>query len=92
MDRRTFIGNFGGGLLALPLTARAQKSATPVIGFLSGATRAQWTANVAGFRQGLNEAGYEGEGTSGSNFAGRRVTMNDFPPSQPTLFAVESPS
>jgi len=59
MDRRTFIGSFGGGLLALPLAARAQKSATPVIGFLSGASRAQWTANVAGFRQGLNETGYE---------------------------------
>ena len=59
MDRRTFIGSAAGGLLALPVAARAQKSATPVIGFLSGATRAQWTGNVAGFRQGLNEAGYE---------------------------------
>src|SRR5271165_2714618 len=58
MDRRTFIGNVAGGLLAAPLAARAQKPATPVIGFLSLASPAQWTANVAGFRQGLNETGY----------------------------------
>ncbi len=58
MDRRTFIGAFAGGLLAVPLAARAQKPATPVIGFLSSASPIQWTTYVAGFRQGLNEAGY----------------------------------
>src|SRR5260370_31172028 len=58
MDRRTFIGAFAGGLVAVPLAARAQKPATPVIGFLSSASPIQWTTYVAGFRQGLNEAGY----------------------------------
>ena len=58
MDRRTFIGRTVGGLLAAPLAARAQKSATPVIGFLSSASPAQWTSFVAAFRQGLNEGGY----------------------------------
>jgi putative tryptophan/tyrosine transport system substrate-binding protein len=58
MDRRTFIGRVAGGLLAVPLAARAQKSTIPVIGFLSAALPAQWTPFVAAFRQGLNEAGY----------------------------------
>ena len=58
MDRRRFVGSVAGGLLAVPLAARAQKSATPVIGFLSSASPAQWTRNVVAFRQGLNEAGY----------------------------------
>jgi putative tryptophan/tyrosine transport system substrate-binding protein len=58
MDRRTFIGSVAGGLLVAPLAARAQKSGIPVIGFLCSASPAQWTANVAGFRQGLSDAGY----------------------------------
>jgi len=58
MNRRTFIGNVVVGLLAVPLAARAQKPAMPVIGFLSLASPAQWTRYVAGFRQGLNQAGY----------------------------------
>ena len=58
MDRRTFIGGVASGLLAVPLAVRAQKSTTPVIGFLSSASPAQWTRNVVAFRQGLNEAGY----------------------------------
>jgi len=58
MDRRTFIGRTVGGLLAAPLAARAQKSPTPVIGFLSSASLAQWTSFVAAFRQGLKEVGY----------------------------------
>ena len=58
MDRRTFIGGVASGLLAVPLTARAQKLAIPVIGFLSAASPAQWTPFVAAFRHGLNEAGF----------------------------------
>jgi hypothetical protein len=34
MDRRAFIGRVAGGVLAAPLAARAQKSASPVIGYL----------------------------------------------------------
>jgi putative tryptophan/tyrosine transport system substrate-binding protein len=58
MDRRTFIGSVVGGLLVVPLAARAQQPAMPVIGFLSLASPGPWTRYVAGFRQGLNEAGY----------------------------------
>ena len=58
MDRRTFIGSVGGGLLAVPLAARSQKSAIPVIGFLCVASSGPWAPFVAAFRQGLNEGGY----------------------------------
>ena len=58
MDRRTFIGSVASGLLAAPLAARAQKSASPVIGFLGSASLAQWASFIAAFRQGLSETGY----------------------------------
>ena len=56
MDRRKFVGTVAGGLLVAPLTARTQL-ALPVIGFLCSGSPEQWTRNVAGFQQGLNEAG-----------------------------------
>ena len=58
MDRRTFIGRAAGGLLAVSLVARAQKSAIPMIGFLGSASPAQSAPFVAAFRKGLNETGY----------------------------------
>jgi putative tryptophan/tyrosine transport system substrate-binding protein len=59
MDRRTFIGSVAGGLLAAPLAARAQKTATAVIGYLSaGSPNFLPSGAVAAVRQGLNETGY----------------------------------
>jgi putative tryptophan/tyrosine transport system substrate-binding protein len=46
------------GLLAGPLAADAQQRGLPVIGFLSSASPDTIAHLVAGFRQGLNEAGY----------------------------------
>jgi putative ABC transport system substrate-binding protein len=42
----------------LPLAARAQQSAMPVIGVLHGVSAAQWTDRMAGFHRGLGEAGF----------------------------------
>ena len=58
MDRRTFIGSVAIGLLVVPVVARAQQPAMPVIGFLGSASPAQWSPFVAAFRKGLNEVGY----------------------------------
>src|SRR6266581_2407332 len=58
MDRRRFVGSVAGGLLAVPLAARAQHPAMPVIGYLNGASAAQFPHLLAGFRKGLSETGY----------------------------------
>ncbi len=49
---------FGAGGLVAPLIANAQQPAIPVIGFLSSRSPSESTSLVAGFRQGLSEAGY----------------------------------
>ena len=58
MDRRAFIGRIAGGVLAVPLATRAQTLSMPVIGFLGSASPAPYAPYLAGFRRGLNEAGY----------------------------------
>jgi putative ABC transport system substrate-binding protein len=59
MRRRDFIAALSGAA-ALPLTARAQQPAMPVIGFLASVS-----TNEEFFRQGLKEAGFvEGENVS----------------------------
>jgi putative ABC transport system substrate-binding protein len=65
MDRRAFIGSVAGGLLAVPLTVRAQQPAMPVIGYLNGASAAEFPHLVAAFHKGLIETGY----TEGRNVA-----------------------
>ena len=59
MRRREFIVAFGSAAAAWPIIARAQQSTMPTIGFLSSRSAGDSLGEVAAFRQGLTESGYD---------------------------------
>jgi putative ABC transport system substrate-binding protein len=60
MRRREFIILLAGSAASMPLEARAQHPpAMPVVGFLDGGSPRERTQQVASFRKGLAEGGYQ---------------------------------
>src|SRR5712672_3607909 len=58
MNRRKLIALLGGASVAWPFAARAQQPAMPVIGFLHSASLEPNAKRLAGFRRGLQQAGF----------------------------------
>jgi ABC-type uncharacterized transport system substrate-binding protein len=64
MTRRQFMTLLGGAAVALPLRARAQQPAIPVIGYLNNGSPESDVPRLTGLRRGLNQTGY----VEGRNF------------------------
>src|SRR3974390_3248407 len=57
--RRKLLAALSGAAAAWPLAVGAQQAAMPVVGFLDAGSTAERTQQVAAFRKGLAEGGYQ---------------------------------
>src|SRR3974377_965804 len=76
LKRREFITLLGGAA-AWPLASRAQ-AAMPVVGFLDAGSAAERTQQVAAFRKGLAEGGYQDGQNVALEFAWAEGQYNRF--------------
>src|SRR5438067_5511738 len=58
MRRRDFLGVLSGAAAGMPLLARAQQPALPVVGFVRDGSADASARFMADFRKGLSETGY----------------------------------
>src|SRR5262245_40425441 len=58
MDRRRFVGSVAGGLLVVPLAARAQQPAIPVLGFVRLTSLDETREYLAALHRGLGDTAY----------------------------------
>jgi hypothetical protein len=77
MRRREFIGLAAGSVMTWPLSAHAQTSTMPVVGFLSSLSPLERTLVMPAFHQGLKKRVSSKVATSRSNIVGRKVGTSD---------------
>ena len=58
MDRRTVIRTLACSVIAVPVIAKAQQRALPVVGYLSSRSPDESAAHTTAFRRGLGDTGY----------------------------------
>jgi putative ABC transport system substrate-binding protein len=79
MRRRDFITLLGSGAATWPLSARAQQSAKPVIGFLASGSFDTLEEYVAAVRKGLSEAGYSEQRNIQIDYQSARAQYDSLP-------------
>src|SRR6266436_4434136 len=58
ITRRYFVSCLGGAAVALPLAARSQQAALPVVGYLNFGSPESDASRLTGLRRGLSQTGY----------------------------------